>query len=71
MNLRDHDEDEAGKKVWLSQTEVQQLIDVASDTEHRSASSSGRVAASGRQRSLMSLRRTSLVQMLGRCSGFR
>ena len=37
MNLKDHDEDEAGKKVWLSQTEVDQLVDVASDTERRVA----------------------------------
>jgi integrase len=35
MNLRDHDEDEAGKKVWLSQTEVDQLVDTAADTEKR------------------------------------
>lgn len=37
MNLRDHDEDEAGKKVWLSQTEVDQLVDAAHDTEKRVA----------------------------------
>ncbi|OYR65161.1 tyrosine-type recombinase/integrase [Halorubrum ezzemoulense] len=37
MNLRDHDEDEAGKKVWLSQTEVDQLVDTADDTEKRVA----------------------------------
>jgi len=37
MNLRDHDEDEAGKKVWLSQTEVDQLVESASDTEKRIA----------------------------------
>ncbi len=37
MNLRDHDEDEAGKKVWLSQREVEQLEAVAPDTEHRVA----------------------------------
>jgi integrase len=37
MNLRDHQEDGAGKKVWLSQAEVQQLIDIACDTEHRVA----------------------------------
>jgi integrase len=35
MNLRDHDEDEAGKKVWLSQSDVEKLIDVADDTEKR------------------------------------
>lgn len=37
MNLRDHDDDEAGKKVWLSQSEVEQLLDVADDTERRVA----------------------------------
>lgn len=37
MNLRDHDEDEAGKKVWLSQTEVDRLVDTADDTEKRVA----------------------------------
>lgn len=37
MNLRDHDEDEAGKKVWLSQTEVDQLVNTADDTEKRVA----------------------------------
>jgi len=37
MNLRDHDEDEAGKKVWLSQAEVDKLEAVAPDTERRVA----------------------------------
>ena len=37
MSLRDHQEDEAGKKVWLSQIEVQQLVDVPTDTQHRVA----------------------------------
>jgi len=37
MNLRDHEEDEAGKKVWLSQSEVDRLVATAADTEQRVA----------------------------------
>ncbi|WP_157964852.1 hypothetical protein [Halorubrum sp. 48-1-W] len=37
MSLGDHDEDEAGKKVWLSRTDVDRLVDTADDTEKRVA----------------------------------
>ncbi|RLM53728.1 site-specific integrase [Halobellus sp. Atlit-31R] len=36
MNLRNHEDDD-GKKVWLSQDEVDQLLDAAPDTEKRVA----------------------------------
>lgn len=41
MNLREHDSDTYGMKVWLSQSEVDALIDTAEDTEERIAFSLG------------------------------
>lgn len=37
MNLRDHDDDKAGKKVWLSQDDVTMLLDAAPTKEQRVA----------------------------------
>lgn len=37
MNLRDHDDDGAGKKVWLSQDDVARLLEAASTKERRVA----------------------------------
>ena len=35
MNLRDHDDDDAGKKVWLSQDDVTMLLEAAPTKEKR------------------------------------
>lgn len=37
MNLRNHDDDDAGKKVWLSQDDVTQPLDAAPTKERRVA----------------------------------
>jgi len=37
MNVQDHDSEDYGKKVWLSNGDVEQLMDAAEDTEQRIA----------------------------------